>query len=142
MGDAFGKTIPAIFTDEPQFSFKNNLAKATDRQLISIPFTDDLPQTYQACYGENLMDHLPELFFDRPEGYPVTRYRYHDHLTERFVSAYADQLGDWCRQHGLALTGHVMREPTLGKADARRRRGDALLPQHANPRHRYACRTH
>ncbi len=115
VGDAFGKTIPAIFTDEPQFSFKNNLAKATDRQLISIPFTDDLPQTYQACYGENLMDHLPELFFDHPEGYPVTRYRYHDHLTERFVSAYADQLGDWCRQHGLALTGHVMREPTLEK---------------------------
>lgn len=115
VGDEFGKTIPSIFTDEPQFSFKNNFAKAKDRELVSIPFTDDLPETYLAQYGEDLLAHLPEIFFDRKEGYPVTRYRYHDHLTERFVSAYADQLSDWCGEHGIALTGHVMREPTLEK---------------------------
>lgn len=113
VGKEFGKTIPAIFTDEPQFSFKRCLGKATDRQLISIPFTDDLPDTYLQAYGVDLMDHLPELFFDRWEGYSQIRYRYHDHLTERFVSAYADQLGEWCDQHGIALTGHVMREATL-----------------------------
>lgn len=113
VGDEFGKTIPAIFTDEPQFSFKNNLARPGDRTMVSIPFTDDLPKTYAAQYGEDLLDYLPDIFFDRRDRYPVTRYRYHDHLTERFVSAYADQLGDWCEQHGIALTGHVMREPTL-----------------------------
>ncbi len=113
VGDEFGKTIQSIFTDEPQFSRKNNFAKSTDRKMISVPFTDDFPQTYQKQYGEDLMAHLPEIFFDRKEGYPVTRYRYHDHLTERFVSAYADQLGDWCESHGIALTGHVMWEPTL-----------------------------
>lgn len=113
VGEEFGKTIPAIFTDEPQFPFKNNLARAHDRTLVSIPFTDDLPQTYQAQYGEELLEHLPDIFFDRRDRFPVTRYRYHDHLTERFVSAYADQLGSWCEQHGIALTGHVMHEPTL-----------------------------
>lgn len=115
VGEEFGKTIPAIFTDEPQFSFKENLDRPQSRKPVSIPFTDDLPETYRAAYGEELMDHLPEVFFDRREGYPVTRYRYHDHVTERFVSAYADQIGIWCQAHGIAFTGHVMREPTLEK---------------------------
>lgn len=113
VGKEFGKTIPAIFTDEPQFSFKKCLGKALDRKMVSIPFTDDLPDTYRAAYGVDLMEHLPELFFDRRESYSQIRYRYHDHLTERFVSAYADQLGAWCDEHGIALTGHVMREATL-----------------------------
>lgn len=113
VGADFGKTIPAIFTDEPQFSFKQNFRKAKDRTMVSIPFTDDLPDTYKAQFGDDLMAHLPELFFDKKEEWSVTRYRFHDHLTERFVSAYADQIGAWCRAHGIALTGHVMRESTL-----------------------------
>jgi len=41
------------------------------------------------------------------------RYRYHDHLTERFTQAFADTIGDWCENHGILLTGHLMEEPTL-----------------------------
>jgi len=41
------------------------------------------------------------------------RYRYHDHLTERFTQAFADTIGDWCEKHGILLTGHLMEEPTL-----------------------------
>ena len=80
---------------------------------LSIPFTDDLPETYQAKYGEDLMERLPELFLDRKGEWSATRYRFHDHLIERFVSAYADQIGAWCRDHGIAMTGHVMREASL-----------------------------
>ncbi len=43
----------------------------------------------------------------------VHRYRYHDHICERFASAFADNIGSWCRAHGIALTGHMMEEPTL-----------------------------
>lgn len=43
----------------------------------------------------------------------VTRYRYHDHISERFAYAYADQIGAWCSGHHLALTGHMMKEPDL-----------------------------
>ena len=42
-----------------------------------------------------------------------TRYQYHDHIAERFAEAYADQIGEWCEKHRIALTGHMMEEPTL-----------------------------
>ena len=45
--------------------------------------------------------------------YSVHRLLYHDHLTERFVSAYCDTIADWCEAHNIAMTGHYMSEPTL-----------------------------
>lgn len=43
----------------------------------------------------------------------VARYRFHDHICERFTEAFAKQIGDWCQKHKIALTGHMMQEPTL-----------------------------
>lgn len=114
LGKNFGKDIPAIFTDEPQFSHKTRFGKAHDRTIQSIPYTDDFEETYRKAYGQEFLEHLPEVFWERVQQ-PVskTRYQYHDHIAERFASAYADQIGAWCEKHGIALTGHMMEEPTL-----------------------------
>ncbi len=114
IGDEFGKTVPAIFTDEPQFTHKKRLGKAADQTDLVIPFTDDLPDTFRSTYGGDLLDHLPELFWDLPGKAPSRwRYRYHDHVCERFAQAFADTVGGWCRENGIALTGHMMEEPSL-----------------------------
>ncbi len=114
VGDEFGRTIPSIFTDEPQFSRKGTLAFADSRQNVTLPWTDDLEDTYCEAYGESLIDHLPELLWDLPDGkVSLTRYHYHDHVAERFARAFSDTCGDWCRAHGIELTGHMMEEPTL-----------------------------
>jgi len=115
VGDHFGKTIPAIFTDEPQFSHKTCFRSASDQRDVFLPFTEDLLETFAKTYGQRLEHHLPELFWELPEHKAsVVRYRYHDHVCERFASAYVDVLGKWCQEHGIALTGHMMEEPTLG----------------------------
>jgi hypothetical protein len=114
VGEYFGSVIPAIFTDEPQFARKQILRQAEDTSDLVIPWTNDFFETYRQAYGQALEDHLPELFWELPDGQvSVARYRYHDHLTERFAQAFADTLGTWCEAHGLALTGHMMEEPTL-----------------------------
>lgn len=61
------------------------------------------------------MANIPQLFWDLPEGKPsLIRYHYHDHIAERFASAFADTCGGWCRENGLKLTpAHMMEEPTL-----------------------------
>ena len=114
LGREFGKTIPAIFTDEPQFSHKQCLDFADERMDVTIPYTDDLEDTFKAAYGHSLLEHLPELFWELPgEAVSRIRYEYHDHIAERFADAFADTIGGWCREHGIALTGHMMEEPTL-----------------------------
>ena len=114
VGDEFGKTVPAIFTDEPQFARKGTLAFADSTQNVTLPWTDDLEDTYTEAYGESLIDHLPELLWDLPDSQAsLTRYHYHDHVSERFAEAFADTCGDWCKAHGIELTGHMMEEASL-----------------------------
>lgn len=115
IAEEFDQTVPAIFTDEPQFTHKSVLKYALEKADVTIPWTDDLAETYGASYpGEDLMENLPELFWDYPdERVSKLRYHYHDHVCERFANAFADNCGKWCREHGLKLTGHMMEEPTL-----------------------------
>lgn len=114
VGRHFGKTIPAIFTDEPQHGFKTSFGHAQHGSDLTLPATTDFFATFQEVYGSDLLDALPELFWELPNGHAsVARWRYHDHVTQRFANAYARTLGRWCEQHGLMLTGHMMEEPML-----------------------------
>lgn len=114
VGDEFGKTVPAIFTDEPNHPPLSTLRFPTDRRDITLPWTDDLPDTFRAAYGEELAESIPELFWELPDGRVSTvRYHFHDHITERFTEAFSDQIGAWCDAHGIAMTGHVLDEATL-----------------------------
>lgn len=113
-GEDFGSVIPAIFTDEPQFTSKRTLRYPEDDGIAILPWTDDLEESYRAAYGESLLDKLPEVLWEMPGNQPsATRYHYHDHLTERFTRAFADQIGAWCEAHHIMLTGHMMSEPSL-----------------------------
>lgn len=114
VGEAFGSTVPAIFTDEPQFSRKQQLRFATEKAAVRLSWTESLPKTFAEVYGDDLTAHLPELIWELPEGrVSQLRYQYHEHVAERFSVSYADVLGAWCAEHGLLLTGHMMEEPTL-----------------------------
>lgn len=114
LGEEFGKSIPAIFTDEPQIKGSMALPDGESGADVTLSFTDDLPETFEQEYGVNLLAVLPELLWELPDGkFSVHRYRYHDHLAERFVSAFTDTIGKWCGEHNIAMTGHYMSEPTL-----------------------------
>ncbi len=114
LSQEFGKSIPAIFTDEPQLKGSMALSDGESEADVTLSWTDDFSETYRQTYGTALLDVLPELLWDFGGGrYSVHRYQYHNHLSERFVSAYSDTLAAWCGAHNLALTGHYMSEPTL-----------------------------
>ena len=113
LGEEFGKSVPAIFTDEPQVTHKTVLNHSDGKEDVILPFTTDFDDTYRKAYGESFLDKLPEVIFETRDGDHETRYRYHDHTCERFVSAFCDNIGAWCRDNGIMLTGHMMSEPTL-----------------------------
>lgn len=113
--EKFGNIIPAIFTDEPQIPRKITLSSALNKEDIMMPWVDDLPDSFSAAYpGEQLMEALPELIWERSDGHTsLVRYHYHDHICERFTEAFMDNCGDWCTRHGFGLTGHMIGEESL-----------------------------
>ena len=110
----FGTDMPSIFTDEPQTVQKSSLAYAEEKKDVFLPWTVDFHQTFETFYGYNLLEKLPELIWNLPDDFlSAARYHYHDHATERFTQAFCDVLGNWCSEHQIMLTGHLMKEETL-----------------------------
>ncbi|QSZ35257.1 hypothetical protein DSL72_008126 [Monilinia vaccinii-corymbosi] len=113
-GDNFGTVIPCIFTDEPQFATKTTLPHPRANEDIFLPWTTDLPESFKKEYNSDIVEFLPQVIWNLPNDNPsLSRYRYHDHVCERFVSAFIDQISRWCRRNDLYLDGHMMEEPTL-----------------------------
>lgn len=119
LADDFGGSVPAIFTDEPQFYGDEHFSREhfntpQERAPVSVAFTERLVDTYKEVYGYDLLDFLPELFWELPENKvsPV-RYHYHNHIADIFASSYCDTLGQWCEEHNILLTGHMIAESTL-----------------------------
>ncbi len=100
--EKYGDTFQGFFTDEPQFSYG----------ATGWSFT--LPDEYRKAYGEELLEHLHELFLNVGE-YKKTRVQYWKLITELFSKNFSKQIYDWCDSHGLKLTGHMLLEESFAE---------------------------
>jgi len=107
-GGAFGSTVPAIFTDEP------NCGRLGARANTLASWTSRLPEIFRDECGYDLLDHLPELSHElADEAFSAVRYDYRRIVTELFAGSFSRQIGQWCGRHGIAMTGHYLAEETL-----------------------------
>lgn len=114
VGDEFGKTVPSIFSDEPQMTNKTFLSSPDDKSSVLLPYTTDLDKTFSKSFGYSFIDKLPEMVYELSGGrVSQARYQIHDHLAERFASAFSDTIGKWCKKNNIDFTAHMMMEPAL-----------------------------
>ncbi len=120
VGDEFGKAVPAIFTDEPQFSIvhrnpaKRVLDFADEQCGVCLVWSTDFVENFQHMHGYDILDKLPEVVWTLANNKPSkVKYDFYNFATECFVSAFGDQCGRWCEAHGIAFTGHVVEEDSL-----------------------------
>ena len=105
LGEHFGSTIIAMFTDEPDIMGRN-------AQPGGVAWTTDFMQDFLA-QGLSPAD-LPALFLDAGEGTQDIRRRYRRALNRRMNQTYYGQLAAWCDAHGIALTGHPAKGYDIG----------------------------
>ncbi|WWD16248.1 hypothetical protein CI109_100674 [Kwoniella shandongensis] len=114
VGKEFGKTVPSMFTDEPQYCPMSTLNVADKLQDVFLPWTRGIADSFKKAKGEDLVELLPQLIWDPVDGKPnATRYKFLDHVCELFASNYIGVLAKWCEENGIMCTGHMNAEPTL-----------------------------
>ncbi|MBZ4666767.1 glycosyl hydrolase [Mahella sp.] len=100
MKDSFGSVIKGIFTDEPQYASGK------------IPWSFSLAEQFENEHGYSIISVLPALFY-KVEGYQSIRYDFWKTVNRLFTEAFSKQIGDWCRNHSIVSTGHVMSEDNM-----------------------------
>jgi len=106
-GPHFGKTVRAIFTDEPSL-----LARGAERGMI--PGTTGILEHINRFLGYDFTEHLPALWYeDEPEA-QMRRRDYNRAIQARLEETFYRQISDWCSTHGVALTGHPMGPDDIG----------------------------
>jgi len=98
VGDEFGKTIPGIFTDEPNYRH--------------VPWTEDLPRIFRERNGYDLLENLLAVFYEWGDFHRV-RHDFWSTVTDLYVENFSRRIFDWCARNNLALTGHQLYEDTL-----------------------------
>ena len=105
-GELYGKTISAQFTDEPSPIFRLGLPRG------AVPFSAALVEHFEKQYGHSPLELLPRLFVDG-DGAATFRVRFYRAISELFETNFSARIGNWCREHKIALTGHFMSEHSL-----------------------------
>ena len=95
----FGKTIFAMFTDEPSMLGRN------PRKDLK-PWTPGLESFFEKKRGYALAPLLPALCFDAGAKSRSVQADFEITLVERLNDTYYRPLSEWCERHGIALTGH------------------------------------
>ncbi|MAE64032.1 MAG: hypothetical protein CMJ18_07130 [Phycisphaeraceae bacterium] len=99
-GAHFGRTVPAVFTDEPGL-----LAKCDEAGEVR-PGTTSILEHVNRILGYDFTPHLPALWYDDEPDAARHRDAYERAVHLRLNETYYAQLSAWCDAHGLALTGH------------------------------------
>lgn len=114
-GDRIGRSIRGVFTDEPhRGSVMDGFGHTNPDGGWMAPFTPALFDRFAERFGYDLRERLPDLFLRR-DGAPVSpvKWQYIELLQELFLTGFLQPIQDWCRQNGLALTGHGLHEDSL-----------------------------
>jgi hypothetical protein len=108
LGQQASSPILGFYTDEPAMHYY-----ITGADSPIVPWTKDMFRRFQERNGYNLRPRLPDLFFDLSPASARVRYDFYTTLTEFYSDAYYRQIHEWCQEHGLLFTGHLLYEEWL-----------------------------
>lgn len=103
----FGKTVRAIFTDEPSF-----LARRAEPG--AVPGTTGILGHVNRILGYDFTPYLPALWYKYEPDAARYHHDYYRALNIRLEETFYRQLSQWCHSHGIALTGHPAAPDDIG----------------------------
>ncbi len=102
------RPLVGFYSDEPAMHY---YMSGGDNPVV--PWTKDMFRRFRDRNGYDLRPRLIDLFFDvRPDSARV-RHDYFNTTTDLYTNAYYRQLREWCNEHGMVFTAHLLYEEWL-----------------------------
>lgn len=116
--DDFGKTFAGFFSDEPEigsfggeYGHDANIGKFN----MKMPWSQTLHERLKELWGSEFAENLMALWTtpDRNSNENksgLCRMQFADIAARLYGENFCEQIGDWCRQHGVEYIGHVIED--------------------------------
>ena len=116
--DDFGKTFAGFFSDEPEigsfggeYGHDANIGKFN----MKMPWSQTLHERLKELWGSEFAENLMALWTtpDRNSNENksgLCRMQFADIAARLYGKNFCEQIGDWCRQHGVEYIGHVIED--------------------------------
>ena len=109
----FGTTIAGFFSDEPEIGNGHlyEMGKPV-WQMEDQAWSDEVAAALKEALGPEWVKHLPLLWqqdFD-PSACAKARLAYMDAVTRLVQKNFSEQIGAWCRSHGVRYIGHLIED--------------------------------
>lgn len=92
-GEYFGNIIKGIFTDEPSFAYTCEGSKC--------PWYEGIENDYKTRFNRDYKDDL----YNNKETFKANSYKL---ASDKFNLCFVKKISDWCKTHGIHMTGHFM----------------------------------
>nr|MCR5755351.1 glycoside hydrolase [Acetatifactor sp.] len=106
----FGKTIKGFFADEPRFGNESSYEMLPGKGNAVFPYADGLIERLSAEMGTDAGVMLPFLWSSENNKCVDVHYAYMNVVSAMFGEAFGGQIGQWCREHGVSLIGHMVED--------------------------------
>lgn len=109
----FGSTIAGFFSDEPELG-NGHLYESGKAiwQMEDHAWSDGVTKALREAFGAEWSKYLP-LLWEQPFDSDLcarVRLTYMDAVTHLVEQNFSEQVGDWCRAHGVKYIGHVIED--------------------------------
>lgn len=110
--DYFGNTLAGFFSDEPEIGNTSgyDFHELLGKRDVKLPWSEELLVELQEIWKDELVYHLPALWYEMGEKTSRIRSQYMDAVTKLVGKCFSQQLGDWCEQHGVEYIGHIIED--------------------------------
>lgn len=105
VGEYFGNTVIAIFTDEPCVSGREG-----DERMK--PWTKDFSQLLKK--NNFRIEDIAALWYNIGDETDLIRKRYDNIVMRRLTESFYKQISDWCAAHAVSLAGHPALSGDIG----------------------------
>jgi len=113
--DKLGTSIEAIFTDEPSL-MTAYIHPDPEPRYAAVPWCEEFPEFFRRIKGYDIEPKIVALFTDKvdpPDEARRVRCDYYDAVAKLCAESYFGQIQDWCRENGIASTGHPLWEEEI-----------------------------
>ncbi len=109
IGDEFGRSVLAMFTDEPSL-ISWNIRSAV---FPILPWHDKYPEEFRARYGYDFMLACVAVVLGKGEQVSKRRCDFWDYIADTVADGFFGTIGYWCHANNLKSSGHMLEEERL-----------------------------